>query len=223
MGYGIYGKLPAKRDFIAVEVPANVLNVIERWLQGGVASSRNTMGGAWQDIYLTAPIWHFWLGADICGTYCMGSIMPSVDGIGRYFPLALLAYGEDGETIAPPLDDACNEWFDRVDRILLSALDTEQDLDGFALVRLLSGTDVSLQVANRTTATPLRSGFFWTAEENGITSSVPENVRDEDYYHAAQTRTYWWTGGGQRFGPRFISQTGMPDPGLYRSFLTGEA
>ena len=86
MPCGLYGKLPMKRDFISVSTPQAFLERWEPWIQGGIAASRVALGAQWQDIFLRAPIWRFWLGAEICGRPAMGSFMPSVDGVGRFFP-----------------------------------------------------------------------------------------------------------------------------------------
>jgi type VI secretion system protein ImpM len=91
MQCGLYGKLPGKRDFVAIAAPREFLTVWEPWLQGAVAASRSRLGEAWQEAFLTAPIWRFWLGADICGNSVIGAFISSLDGVGRYFPLTLNA------------------------------------------------------------------------------------------------------------------------------------
>ena len=56
MAFGTFGKLPQKRDFIALNLPRAVLEPFETWLQQAVAASRNELGNAWQDIYLVSPL-----------------------------------------------------------------------------------------------------------------------------------------------------------------------
>lgn len=221
MACGVYGKLPAKRDFIALNVSSPVLTVIERWLQGAVAASRNQLGGSWQDIYLTAPIWRFWLGSDICGTWCTGAVMPSVDGIGRYFPLAVVSHGQEREALPPPLDDPLEGWFEEAESALLSALDTERGLDGYGLLSGMRDASAFVAVRAQDKARAVRRGFIWADLQSADGTSIPTGIRDEDYRIATQARTYWWTKGGQRYGPRFYSHPGMPDPALYANLLTG--
>ena len=72
MRCSLYGKLPAKRDFVAVAAPRPFLNTWEPWMQGGISASRQSLGDAWQNAFLTAPIWRFWLGADLCGAPVIG-------------------------------------------------------------------------------------------------------------------------------------------------------
>ena len=95
MRCGLYGKLPSKRDFIAIGTPRELLSVWEPWMQGGLSASRHSLGDHWKQAFLTAPIWRFWLGADLCGTTVLGAFMSSLDGVGRYFPLTLFAYPDE--------------------------------------------------------------------------------------------------------------------------------
>jgi type VI secretion system protein ImpM len=125
---GLFGKLPARRDFVARDLPQRFLDGFEPWLQAALAQSRETLGAAWLDHYLAAPIWRFWLSAPVFGIAAQGALMPSVDGIGRYFPLLVAAVSPPGEAIAPPGPEA-EPWFARVEAALLSALDEDGRLD----------------------------------------------------------------------------------------------
>jgi type VI secretion system protein ImpM len=123
MQCGLYGKVPAKRDFIAIGAPREFLNAWEPWLQAAISASRTTLGEGWQPAFLTAPIWRFWLGADICGRSVTGAFMSSLDGVGRYFPLTLFALADGGAVIPPPEYGAQDGWFDTVEAFLMSTLD----------------------------------------------------------------------------------------------------
>src|SRR5579872_6326200 len=101
MPAGLFGKLPAKRDFVTANVSRRILNVWEPWLQSGLGRSKQMLGQGWTDAYNRAPIWRFWLGSDFCGEATIGAFMPSVDGVGRPFPLAIFA-GEGDISVAPP-------------------------------------------------------------------------------------------------------------------------
>ena len=58
------------------------------WLQECLAASRAALGERWLDIYLTSPAWRFACAAGACGPApVVGVMVPSVDRVGRYFPL----------------------------------------------------------------------------------------------------------------------------------------
>ena len=120
MGVGLFGKLPAKRDFIEYSVDRALMEKWDPWLQQAVATSRELLGQDWLEIYLQAPIWRFWLGAGICSKPVVGALMPSVDGVGRYFPLSLVWVGEDA--IPAPEQDEQVDWFAAAEEVLLGAL-----------------------------------------------------------------------------------------------------
>ena len=44
MQCSLYGKVPAKRDFIAIGAPREFLDAWEPWLQGAISASRTTLG-----------------------------------------------------------------------------------------------------------------------------------------------------------------------------------
>ena len=90
MPCNLYGKLPTKRDFVAMGATRDFLDQWEPWLQSGVSASQAMLKDQWQQAFLRAPIWRFWLGADLCGVTMIGAFMPSLDKVGRYFPLTSL-------------------------------------------------------------------------------------------------------------------------------------
>ena len=101
---GWYGKLPALGDFASRRLPQNFIQPWDAWLQQGLAASRATLGEAWLETYLTSSIWRFVLAAECLGPGAWaGILVPSVDRVGRYFPL----------TIAAPFASASQleEWF----------------------------------------------------------------------------------------------------------------
>src|SRR5262249_24352911 len=94
---GFHGKLVAKGDFVTRPLPGSFLDPWDAWLQDVGGGSRQRMGEAWLDAYLTSPIWRFVLSAGLCGNApAAGVLMPSVDRVGRYFPLSLAAILPEG-------------------------------------------------------------------------------------------------------------------------------
>ena len=87
---GFYGKVPTRGDFVSRRLPWTFVDPWDRWLQGGLACSRDQLGDAWLEVYLTSPVWRFALTPGVCGDAgWIGIVLPSVDRVGRYFPLTV--------------------------------------------------------------------------------------------------------------------------------------
>ena len=207
MAVGLFGKLPARRDFIEYSVDRALMEKWDPWLQRAVAESREILGEGWLDIYLKAPIWRFWLGPGICGISVLGALMPSVDGVGRYFPLSLVWTGEG--SIPPPELDEQAEWFAAAEEILLGALAEDVGYEGVkAALALLPPVHCDSGADEDRPSVPalfrsLRAG------------SLP------DFYRGMSC---WWVpshdGGATR--PRAMLRRGLPDPSDYTTMMVGE-
>jgi type VI secretion system protein ImpM len=220
MNCSLYGKLPSKRDFVAVRAPRAFLDPWEPWLQSAISSSRNELGEDWQSAFLMAPIWRFWLGSNLCGRSTIGAFMPSLDGVGRYFPLTVFACADDGTSIAPPELDPQESWFAAAETFLMSALDQDMTYDvvsarldqlippaqgGAALPQTGSGVDAA--------------AFAGGGDSLGGTFEALRLRQHDDVYAAA---SFWWTIGGESYPPRALAAKHMPDPYIFSRMLTGQ-
>jgi len=129
MPCGMFGKLIAKRDFISVNTPRDLLLAWEKWLQASLASSKNELQSAWLKSYLHAPLWRFWLGEELCGMPVRGVFMSSMDGVGRHFPLAVFTVAPAGMVFEPPSDLADQSWYEAAEHFLLATIDAGEDYD----------------------------------------------------------------------------------------------
>ena len=121
--FGAFGKMPSLGDFFRLEVPAGFVSVWDDWLQRGILSAREALGETWQDRYMTAPIWRFTLAPGLAGSQAaIGVLMPSVDRVGRQFPLTLVATMPDGpDPVAAHF--AADAVFRELEGLALEALD----------------------------------------------------------------------------------------------------
>src|SRR5262245_54264909 len=77
---GWYGKLPSLGDFARRRLPDTFIQPWDLWLQEVIHATRTSMGGTWQEYYLTMPIWRFALLPGLVGpSGWAGVLMPSVD------------------------------------------------------------------------------------------------------------------------------------------------
>jgi type VI secretion system protein ImpM len=223
MRCGLFGKLPAKRDFVALAAPREFLGLWERWLQGAVSASRAELGPNWQTVFLQAPIWRFWLGAELGGTTVAGAFMPSVDGVGRYFPLTVFAAAEAGEALPPPELDLQDAWFTAAEDILLSALAPETNYETVAA----AVAQLPPPSAGQATASPAaalgrlpRGTLVLDGETDGLAERFAA-ARLQDHARSYAATSYWWTLGGEGFRPLALIEHRMPDPYVFSGMLTG--
>ena len=223
MRCGLYGKLPSKRDFIAITTPREFLAVWEPWLQGGISASRMKLGAGWQEAFLRAPIWRFWLGAELCGGPVLGAIMPSVDGVGRYFPLTIFARADHGDDLPPPEIETYDAWLASAEDLLLSALSEETRFEALtAALEAFAGPSAPAAPPPSTEGlVRFRDGTVIGNVSSAQFGTVLADLRRLDHARLYGTATFWWTLGGEGFSPQVIVGRRMPDPYLYTGMLTG--
>jgi type VI secretion system protein ImpM len=125
---GWYGKIPGAGDFIARRVPASFSEPWDRWLQAAIDGSRERLGTRWRDAFLSMPAWRFVLGPGVVGANAWAGLMvPSVDAVGRYFPLTVAcALPSASLDVAATLLGA-GRWFEGVEAIALEAIAPRAD------------------------------------------------------------------------------------------------
>ncbi len=130
MPIGLYGKYPGRRDFVAVNLPRHILQPLEIWLQAGLAASRERLADDWLARYMVQPFWNFRIGWGIWGVDCIGSMVPSVDGVGRHFPLVIIAYSDKPGSFYPSFEDLdLNAWFKDIQDRLLLAINADRQME----------------------------------------------------------------------------------------------
>ena len=210
-----YGKLPARGDFVGRRLPRETVNLWDGWLQEAIAASRDAIGGTWLELYLVSPLWRFVLPAGLCGGRGLaGVMMPSVDKVGRAFPLMLAA--ELDAAISPDvLLAGASAWFAAIEDLALSAL-----AEDFALERLDAPIAVSpLSVpAGSLAARPIDLGPIGHCQPLGgadDTRLLAENGGGAD-------RSFWWTTGSERVAPVLVLARGLPAPEGFAAFIDGD-
>ncbi|MDR9751374.1 type VI secretion system-associated protein TagF [Pseudomonas sp. SZMC_28357] len=127
---GFYGKLASHGDFISRRLAPAFLRTWDQWLQEGLTSSRERLGEQWQAAYLCSPIWRFALASGVCGEPAWaGVLMPSVDRVGRYFPLTLAYGGPPVSTLQRLNQDG--DWYAELEALALSSLEPGFCLNSF--------------------------------------------------------------------------------------------
>ena len=127
-GVGWYGKLPGLGDFASRRLPDAFVQGWDAWLQRGMVHAQEQLGhDVWLARYLVAPIRRFWLAPQLLSDAAWaGLLMPSVDRVGRHFPLTLAV---PGPNLAQAI--AARAWFAQLDATARRVLDTGYTVEAF--------------------------------------------------------------------------------------------
>jgi type VI secretion system protein ImpM len=216
---GFYGKLPAKGDFLGRRLPRSFIDAWDAWLQDAVGQSREAMGEAWLEAYLTSPLWRFVLSPGLCGPDAIaGVMMPSVDRVGRYFPLAL-AMPVAGCRAPVQLALGDEEWFRRAEEMALSTLDEGADFDGFDAAVAEIGAPRSVAAAAGLRALG-EACAVEIAGLDGLGKAAPE-LLDAVIAALVPRWSLWWSAGSEAVAPTFMVAAGLPPPHGFAALLDG--
>jgi len=198
---GWYGKLPSLGDFASRRLDPVFIEVWDQWLAAGMADWREREPASWLDEYLTGPSWRFLLMPGLLspgGGAWVGVLMPSVDKVGRYFPL----------TLAQPLPflsysasqaRALLGWLQRLDDLAVAALQDDWTVDQLEveLARLGSWQQTPQQTLEQTlglASLPSFELFSQTTVALGTGGDVVtllENAAREQLLHNLRAKALW--------------------------------
>jgi type VI secretion system protein ImpM len=215
---GWYGKLASLGDFASRRLPSTFITRWDEWLQQVITDSRGALGDAWLDAYLSCPVWRFVLFPGVCGeTTWMGVLMPSVDKVGRYFPLTI-ACEIPGFVTSEREFDALADWLDRLETLALSTLDTTRDARDFDDDLLALHAPAAAAAASRLT---LARQVVATLRDDGATLfTLPSDDELAQTLMGAGAAllqesvrggSLWWTPGKPGAGAPLLACRGLPD------------
>lgn len=220
---GFYGKLPSKGDFVTRRLSQKFVENWDSWLQNGLQTSQDRLGEDWLSVYMTSPIWRFALSAGVGDKDVVtGVLMPSVDRVGRYFPLTLAVTLETCPTIAG-LPKQAASWYADAEEAALMALEEGSDFEDvderIQALGVPSLVDVALPTLEE------------SAGEAGLRLPVdPSNELMPDYvgllghFLSVSYPRYclWWTAGSEKVVPSMLVSSGLPSMGAFVAFLDGQ-
>lgn len=173
---GLFGKLPARGDFVREDLPRDFTDLWDAWWQRGLAETQRRFRDEWRAAWLEAPVWRFLLPPGLCGRKAvLGLWMPSVDKAGRYSPLTIAA-------VAPgdwaPHASAMMPFLVAAEEAGRDAL--EHDLSPAELLRRLREGFVVPDVPTSRLDFPAKQAVWWTdggprvASRREVGTALPE-------------------------------------------------
>jgi type VI secretion system protein ImpM len=224
---GFFGKLPSHGDFIRRGIPEAFVNPWDTWLQQCMVESRARLGDDWLKIYLTSPVWRFVLcdGVVSAATFA-GILIPSVDSVGRYFPLTVVV---ELPASVPPMALTIHgrQWFRTVESIALGALEAQEfDLDEFDAALQASGQE--LQGVEQHLFVTLDASFPQPEQHWRLPLESSERVAAAliDPLMAPVARSMrpmslWWSEGSEHVPPSCLLVRMLPGPARFTAMLDG--
>lgn len=229
---GFYGKLPCRGDFLQRRAPQDFVDTWDAWLQECIHESRQRLQDSWLETYLTAPVWRFVLSSGVCGDgVYAGIFVPSVDRVGRYFPLTVIAQLAQDDC---PVTIACGSsaWFEGAEALVLGALESQAlDFDTFdervALLRDRLDID-SLEGSQHPTRILRDSEFPTVFGQWHMPMASAESLQGavnafacREMSRALQPLAMWWTQGSGTLSPSWLVTRGLPPARGFAAMLTG--
>lgn len=215
---GWFGKLPALGDFASRRLPESFTAAWDAWLSRSLESSRAQLASRWLDTYLHGPIWSFaLLPGSIDSSTWYGVMMPSVDRVGRYYPLTIATATDYA---VPPAN--LDAWMQELRDTAMACLDpqaTVEQLEATLAPQLLRpalpGPDPAMPAEGRPVRWPGHSGSL--AATLGATGG-------RLIWRALAGCTLWWTTHpqlGQATGTGLTVCRGLPDARAFQSLIEG--
>jgi type VI secretion system protein ImpM len=219
---GLYGKIPGLGDFLHRGLPSSFVEPWNAWVSAGFLKSRELLGEAWMQAYLTSPPWRFLVEPGVLGADgWVGTMASSVDTVGRCYPIAAaLPLPED--TRLQWLGAELESLTDRLERIALDLIDgavtpeaAMTRIDGLALAAMHGSAPVPLLgrggrerlMLGKAPAPLAGLALRWLGEAG------PHGEDDR--------LSAWWHGGWDETPAAHLVTAGLPAPETFASLLDG--
>ena len=221
---GVHGKLPGHGDFVTRRLSQEFVTAWDDWLQRALSCSQELLGADWLEIYLTSPVWRFVLSPGVVDARVWAGVMiPSVDRVGRYYPLTL-AQSFAATALPTALLVEQGDWFGELESAALAGLQdgvTIDELDHWlrdiatpALV-----TPASAAVRQWEVSRPLAL-FLQQPGQNPL-STYPVLLHDF-LLQRFPSYSLWWSAGSERVSPASLMNACLPSPQCYTALLAGD-
>ena len=206
---GFFGKVTSHGDFVTRGLPPEQVQAWDDWLQQAIHASKQQLGGEWLSLYLTSPIWRFAVSGGVLGEAgWAGVMMPSVDRVGRHFPLMIAAPVPRGTRLTALVADGM-AWYDALEDLARGTLEADFKLD--QLEPALAALE---PMAPAMAAEAGSAGWrLPIAERNEVPAMLADLL--------LQGHSLWWSDGAPGVEPSLLACKGMPAVDAFAAMLNG--
>jgi type VI secretion system protein ImpM len=193
---GWYGKLPSLGDFASRRLTQQFVATWDTWLQHAMTASRASLGPSWLEVYMNSPIWRFVLLPGVIGDTLWGGIMmPSVDKVGRHFPLTIAVAIADRPGCMAALMGA-RDWYGDLEETALATLSIDFSVQQFEehLVSM-PFPEVTAAAANNARVAALAA--WWQSPSGLFEMPTPAGCDMQQLMQAAATQLFQSAGAGK--------------------------
>ena len=217
-----FGKIRAKGDFVSRNLDYQVQEYLDGWLQEAFSISQEQIGSDWLKYYLTSPIWRFVISNQKINKDIIGFMMPSIDKVGRYYPLFMLEVFEDGKLCGADLH--CKS-FSQLEELAMSTLDGDAKSTEFFASLNQAGFPLLNEKA------PVAELMHQLADsDKNISSEVTQYLWQEagDFVSlqfksetSSETTSIWWTEGSEGVERALLYCSDLPTANGFSAMLDG--
>lgn len=92
-----FGKLPSQGDFVGRRMPHAMVKCWDDWMRSGLDTLRHEAPANWEQRFVHSPLWFFMSPAVVMGVPVVGVLAPSVDRVGRCYPISVMAVADQDD------------------------------------------------------------------------------------------------------------------------------
>ena len=215
---GWYGKIPATGDFVVRRLPVDFREAWDRWLQQSLDGARERLGAQWQESYLSMPAWHFLLSAGMLTPEAWAGVMvPSVDAVGRQFPLTIASRLPGGRLDLAGSLESARGWFDDIEAVALGALAPRADVG--SVDAAIGARPFPAGALLRREESPDATVPFRSARAQMV--AVPPAQAGAAAAQLAEPCALWRTGTSDLFPPRALLCESLPGAAQFCGMMDG--
>lgn len=226
--FGFFGKLPINGDFIQRDLPVHFTHHLDGWLQENLLACQEELKKNWLKHYLTSPIWRFFIAPSVIDENAyIGILGPSVDSVGRYFPMTI-ATPISAKHVPSLFTVAFQAIYSGLESVFLKYLNADSSTGSISVETLSEellkhSTNLNeLITTQKIDRLPdsLDSHRFILSDQADISGAVSSLWLMQIMQQHTGT-SLWWSNGSHAFEPSLLVNRGLPSKQQFISMLSG--